>query len=207
MGEPGTLSNPARAPRVRDALSRHQPCIAMKLSMRAVPEHPSEPRIERARRHAPALVVASLLLGGCVLAGGEGEPPATNRTDFNDEVYPVLLRDCGFPECHGALSADEARFFRVYGPGRSRLDPATDPLAPYTPEEREFTYERARSMLASATRAEDTLLVRKPLAVEAGGAAHRGRGESGEDVYLTTDAPGYQALLRWAETAYPPGAP
>ena len=48
------------------------------------------------------------------------EPSGFAKRDFmrfQREVYPVLLRDCAFSQCHG--SGD--RFFRVWGPGRERL--------------------------------------------------------------------------------------
>lgn len=163
-----------------------------------------------------AVVMATLLFGaGCSLDATPATPPAANRVLFNEQVYPVLLRDCGFPECHGSLSSAEARFFRVYGPGRSRLrQPETDriladdnPLLPVTQEELDRSFERARSMLAGADDAASTLLVRKPLAVDVGGASHMGRTALGTDVYASTDDPGYQILLSWAQTAYPGSGP
>lgn len=159
-----------------------------------------------------AVVMASLLLGaGCSLDASPATPPTANRLAFNEQVYPVLLRDCGFPECHGSLSLEEARFFRVYGPGRSRAGPPEqadeDPLAPVTDAELDLTFARARSMLAGADSAADTLLVRKPLAVDAGGSSHMGRTSLGTDVYENTDARGYQILLSWAQTAYPESGP
>ena len=80
------------------------------------------------------------------------------------DVYPVLLRDCAFSECHGS----EERFFRIYGPGRARLLPDAVPDDPPTQDELILSYDRARSMLAGPTY-EDALLLRKPL-------EHRGRG-------------------------------
>jgi hypothetical protein len=109
-------------------------------------------------------------------------------------VYPILVRDCGFPACHG--SAD--RFFRVFGPGRTRLDEATTITAPATAAELDATYDRARSMLSGAASAESSLLVRKPLEVDLGGAPHMGVDQHGRDVYATTEAGGYVALLEWA---------
>ncbi|MGE0792121.1 MAG: hypothetical protein AB7S26_40990 [Sandaracinaceae bacterium] len=164
--------------------------------------------IERARWHGVsmrALAVSIVALASGCIAPTPAAPPPVSRNQFDAQVYPVLLRDCGFPECHGALTRDEARFFRIYGPGRSRLDPEADPLDPYTEEEQDRTFERARSMLTDADRAEDTLLVRKPLSVSEGGAPHMGRTAMGADVYADTEAEGYQVLLRWARTAYPEG--
>ena len=158
-----------------------------------------------------AVLIATLLLGvGCSLDASPATPPAANRVLFNEQVYPVLLRDCGFPQCHGSLSVDEARFFRVYGPGRSRLPDGSsddDPLLPVTQAEIDFSFERARSMLAGADDAASTLLVRKPLAVDAGGSSHMGRTALGSDVYDSVDDEGYQILLQFAATAYPGSTP
>lgn len=128
------------------------------------------------------------------------ETPIPDREMFGNEVYPVLLRDCGFPACHG----DEGRFFRVFGPGRTRLDPDNVLISePVLAAEIDASYERARSMLASAHSAEETLLVRKPLEVDAGGAPHLGLGERVQDVYSSVDDPSYQLLLSWARSGLP----
>lgn len=145
-----------------------------------------------------ALTVAS----GCAFEAPPAGPPTPRYDLFQTDVYPILMRDCGFPDCHG----NEGRFFRVYGPGRARLDEATDIDALATEAEVRASYERARSMLASAGRVEDTLLLRKPLEIDRGGAAHMGIDEHGQDVYRSTESEGYQALLAWARTGFT-GAP
>jgi hypothetical protein len=87
----------------------------------------------------PPLVLAIAVLG----CGGEAstaQPPEVDRAMFEAEVYPILLRDCAFPTCHG----NPARFFRVHGPGRSRLDPtACTPRRPEPSSKRPST-ARAR---------------------------------------------------------------
>ncbi len=127
---------------------------------------------------------------------------------FRRQVYPVLLRDCGFPECHGAPD----RFFKVWGPGRTRL-PKKDingnvivdefgqpvPLDPFDlPDilEQDLSIAMAQSMIEDRNPAE-SLLLRKPLSVEAGGAGHRGVDAYGRDVYRTTQDNGYVVLARW----------
>jgi hypothetical protein len=72
-----------------------------------------------------------------------------------------------------------------------RIGPASD-------AEIEATMERARSMLVAAARPEDSLLLRKPLELSAGGAAHMGRDRFGRNLFATTDDPRYRALLTWA---------
>jgi hypothetical protein len=131
---------------------------------------------------------------GC---GGEpptAEPPPVDAIAFERDVYPVLLADCGYPACHG----DVGRFYRVWGPGRTRLDRRTATYDPPTAAEVAASLDRARSMLAGAARPEDALLVRKPLEVNAGGAAHQGRDALGRDVYGSRDAPGWRTIAAWA---------
>lgn len=144
------------------------------------------------------LMVAALLGVGCSVDAGPTRIPVPDARSFELQAYPVLLRDCGFPACHGTLD----RFFAVFGPGRRRLDEATPPFAPATAEELELSYGRARSMLAR--RDSDPLdwvpLLKKPLAPEAGGAAHQGEDVWGRDVYDSAADSGYQDLRAWAGT-------
>jgi hypothetical protein len=54
-----------------------------------------------------------------------------------------------------------------------------------------------------------SLLLRKPLAVEAGGAGHLGVDKYGRNVYRTAQDTGYLVLARWVmspEVPPPPGA-
>jgi len=143
-----------------------------------------------------------LMLGGCAFDAPPANPPSPSLGTFRDAVYPVLLRDCGFPACHG----DTERFFRVYGPGRTRLDGLATG-APLDDEEIRASYDRARSMLSSAGRAEDTLLLRKPLEVDVGGAPHMGIDQHGRDIYQTTADDGYTTIRRWVLPVFPEAAP
>lgn len=143
---------------------------------------------------AAILLAACLaaLATGCVDPGADAPLPAPDRARFDSEVWPVLVRDCGFTECHGAPE----RFFRVLGPGHVRLDPATRLGDPVTPAELELSYQRARSMLDGADPGA-SLLLRKPLAVEAGGAGHEGTDVFGRDVYTSPADPGYLVIQAW----------
>lgn len=146
---------------------------------------------------AVASAMALALAGATAGCNAPVEPaaaPEANRCAFERDVYPVLARDCGFPACHG----DTDRFFRVYAPGRTRLDPDTGPFAAPTGAEIDATFERARSMLAGVPSPDESLLLRKPLAPEAGGASHEGTDAFERDVYPSRDAAGWQALATWA---------
>jgi hypothetical protein len=137
-------------------------------------------------------------LGLCGLGCSE---PATYRwklkklefAQFQETVYPVLIRDCGFPTCHGSTD----RFFQVWGPGRARLNPMlTSAFDMPTGDEISLTYTLALSMVDTKHPGR-SLLLRKPLAVQAGGAGHRGTDRFGRDVYRTTNDDGYLAIARW----------
>lgn len=160
---------------------------------------------------AASITVLTIAAVGCAYDAPPASPPTpSTEAIWQEDVYPLLLRDCGFPECHG----DPGRFFRVYGPGRTRLSeevleegqPVDRELfaqtAPIEALEMQLTYDRARSMLASSDTPEQSLLLRKPLAVGQGGAPHMGTDERGRDVYQTTGDDGYERLLRWARTGY-----
>jgi hypothetical protein len=108
------------------------------------------------------------------------------------DVYPVLIRDCGFHTCHGA----EDRAFRIYGPGRARL---TDDLRAYeavTGDEISLSFSISLSMI-DAEHPERSLLLIKPLAEEAGGAAHGGIDDFGRNVYRTKNDEGYKVIEKW----------
>lgn len=138
------------------------------------------------------ILVCTLALTACA-----AEPAALTLSNpdqalFVEEVYPILLRDCAFHACHG--SGD--RFFQVYGPGRGRLSPTTQPFDDATAQELTFSYERARAMIDAAA-PRDSLLLRKPLELQAGGAPHEGVDDLGRDVYQSMSERGYEVLARW----------
>ncbi|MEZ4404006.1 MAG: hypothetical protein R3B06_28550 [Kofleriaceae bacterium] len=145
---------------------------------------------------AALVAVGAAALGAvaCDYPAGQVDVPPGDPTVFRDQVYPVLLRDCAFSGCHG----NPDRFFTVYGPARTRLDPTTDMDAPVTAEELAETYTRARSMLISPSGIKRSPLLRKPLAVAAGGAGHRGTDPWGAAPYASKSDPSYQVLVGWA---------
>ena len=136
----------------------------------------------------------AVLLAACSPAGSDYELPNSDPIAFEEEVYPILLRDCAFSGCHG----DPRRFFRIYGPGRTRLDPETLPYAAATPEELAQSFDRARSMLLSPSGPRQAPLLRKPLAVSAGGSGHEGDAPGGAAIYASKEDPSYVTLFFWA---------
>ena len=135
--------------------------------------------------------VCLLALAACEQGPGWANPEL-NFTEFKEDVYPVLIRDCAFQACHGA----EGRFLRIWGPGRTRLDSTLNAFSEATNEEINRSYERAAAMVDHAEPSR-SLLLRKALATEAGGAGHLGADKFGRNVYRTVDDEGYLKLSRW----------
>lgn len=153
-----------------------------------------------AKRAAVAVIrslarLAIAALAGCSFPEGELTAPIADQAMFRDQVYPVLLRDCAFANCHG----NHQRFFAVFGPGRVRLDAKTPIYDPPTDDELAITYTRALSMLDPSDPA-SSLLLRKPIPISQGGAGHKGDDVWGRSVYRTTNDARYGALHAWGMT-------
>lgn len=142
-------------------------------------------------------LVVSVGLAACS-DGAElrGASPMPDGASFVSEVYPILLRDCAFSNCHGAGE----RFLQVLGPGRTRLEPETGQDDPILLSEVLLSYDRARSMLGTNADPAASLLLRKPLEIAAGGQTHHGADVFGRNVFSSTKIPQYDALLQWAMT-------
>lgn len=130
----------------------------------------------------------------CVQGPEEGAPfPVGDLARFETEVQPTLSASCANPSCHGQA----LRPLQVFAPFQHRLDPALlwrD--LPLTQDELTRNQERALALIAGVAAAEESLLLRKPLAAEAGGMSHEG-GVVFED---RSDA-GWITLHGWAEAA------
>ena len=145
----------------------------------------------RTRIDIRVLAMLGLALAACGEPGEGWQEPDHTFRDFQ-VVLPVLQRDCGFHTCHGS----EERFFRIYGPGRARLDETSLAFDGMTGAEASDSFTLTLSMI-DAQNPEESLLLRKPLAVEAGGAAHEGVDRFGRDVYRSVDDEGYRAIERF----------
>jgi hypothetical protein len=146
-------------------------------------------------RHAPLALLCSLLLP--FLVGCDDDPKAgyvEADREFREfqKIYPILARDCGFHTCHGS----EERFFRIFAPGRARLSDATRAFDDVSAQEASSSFVSARSFV-DADNPEESLILRKPLSVAAGGAEHEGVDSFGRDVYRTVNDEGYLAIARW----------
>jgi hypothetical protein len=138
------------------------------------------------------LLTLLLALAGCSEPLQPAKIADRGLNDFTVFVMPILIRDCGFQACHGS----QERFFRVYGPGRTRYNPSTPALDELTGNERDYTRQLALGMIDPEDPARSPLL-RKPLAVEAGGSGHEGVDKYGRNVYRTPDDEGYLQIAQW----------
>lgn len=154
----------------------------------------------RAATRVGLIGMLAAMAAGCTDPKGELAIPAADATVFQTTVYPILLRDCGFTTCHGTSD----RFFSVFGPGRTRLDPETAPYDPATPYELAISYTRARSMILGPAGPTSSLLLRKPIPLASGGAGHKGNDPWGRSVYASIDDARYVALYRWATASRTP---
>jgi hypothetical protein len=132
------------------------------------------------------------LMAACGSDTSELSVSTPDRAEFTMSVYPILLRDCAFYACHG--SSD--RFLQVFGPGRGRLSAATRPLDPELDAEIIHSYDRARSLI-DPNDPDQSLLLRKPLEVSAGGEGHQGADDLGRNVYQDKTDPSFVALRHW----------
>lgn len=146
-----------------------------------------------------ALAGALVAAAACTLPGADSAIPNADPVAFRDQVYPVILADCGFNTCHG----DPIRAFAVFGPGRGRLRPDTDLDAPVTAEELAVSFTRARSMLVARDGIQRAPLLRKPLSVDDGGVFHGGTDPWGQAIYAKKTDPRFQVLVVWALAATP----
>lgn len=118
--------------------------------------------------------------------------PAPDPELFVQTVYPVLLRDCSFPACHG----NPSRPLFVPGPGRTRLSEESELFDAPTAEEIHVAYARTRGLLGSSIEVDGEPL---PIFLEKtlSHAAHAGRDRHGNNVYEHRDTPGWTVLREW----------
>jgi hypothetical protein len=162
----------------------------------------------RAPRRAPGAIgaIAQAALLALLAATGltactdtsqqERELALGDEDSFGGLVQPYVGLRCGSLDCHG----DAGRALRLFAEDGLRLRAEL--------REQPITIEEVRAnVVAFAAVSPDTepaehLALVKGLAVAAGGFAH-----VGDDVWPTTDDPGYQCLLSWLEGAAAADAP
>jgi hypothetical protein len=146
-------------------------------------------------RGRPGLL--ALLACACVSENPELELPALDRDLFRCEVAPVLAKQCAAPACHG----NGQRYYRLFA--RNRLRYGVDELDradPLTSFEVDANYDATRALVLGLGRAEDSMLLRKPLEASVGGYYHgatRTFRAQGHNVFASLTDPEFATLARW----------
>lgn len=146
-------------------------------------------------RLGSALFLAAALVAGCQQDLREpAELAGLDEAFFRCRVQPILVKSCAHFACHG----DARRFFRVFGRNRLRYaQPEEKRNSLLAPVEGMHNFDSARAYV-DVDQPEASLLLRKPLDVEAGGYWHGGAEEYGRgDVFASTEDGDYQTLLAW----------
>lgn len=152
-------------------------------------------RTPRATRSAVGAAVA-LVLGAALAAAGCDGPPIGGRRivvgalgQFTRDVEPQLEERCAQGGCHGRPE----RPFALYAPGVYRLDTSRTYLdEPLDASEVGANAERVAAFAVGDGPLDDCMVLRKPLAVSAGGVWH-----GGGDVFADASDPTYAALRAW----------
>lgn len=139
-------------------------------------------------------IVFALLCAGCFgTPEGSTRVPVLDYEQFVSDVQPVFVVRCANPACHGRPE----RPFSIYGPEHYRADPLRTFLdEPLTDAEVLSNYESACAFSIGVRDPADCLLLRKPLALAAGGMGHLG-GEVWDD----RDDPEARVVEAWLATA------
>jgi hypothetical protein len=150
-------------------------------------------------RRALLLVALSAILG-CEGGLEDRAPlPPLDEAYFRCHVQPVLTESCSMFACHG----DGSRYFRIYARNRLRYGIAGEAQrnAQLNDAERAFNFASARAFIDVSAR-DRSLLLKKPLEIDAGGAFHRGATLYGAgNVFSTEKSADYQTLLKWIDGA------
>jgi hypothetical protein len=163
--------------------------------------------VTRARAAAAAALAAlAALASACVVDLPPPEPlPEGDVTEFARTVQPVLDLRCADPSCHARAD----RPLALYSKGRHRRDPARTFLDEPLDAEELAANARAVAAFALEIAPEDgpdgCLVLRKPLALAAGGCGH-----AGGEIFSSRDDREYRAVRAWlAALAFPDrlGAP
>jgi hypothetical protein len=113
---------------------------------------------------------------------------------FSASIEPALELRCAQGGCHGRAD----RPFTLYAPGAYRMDPSRTNLAEPLTDAEVATNALRVAALASSGDPEGSIVLRKPLAIAAGGLHH-----GGGDVFLDRTDRDYLALREWLASCAP----
>jgi hypothetical protein len=133
--------------------------------------------------------VMVLLAAACVEPPPPDAIPEGDLESFAATVQPVLDARCADPTCHGRPE----RPLRTYSPGRFRADPARTFLdEPLDDAELAANARMVAAFAVDSADVDDCLVLRKPLALAAGGCGH-----GGGEIFASRDDRELRALRAW----------
>jgi hypothetical protein len=144
-----------------------------------------------------ALVAVVSILASCQDLSGPSPELTLDEPYFRCRVQPLLTKNCSNFACHG----DGARPFTVFARNRLRLGGTESERNAFLSEdERAYNY-RAASAMVDAEHPDESPLLLKPLAEEAGGWFHGATElEQGLDVFDGRDGE-WMVISDWAHGA------
>ena len=142
-------------------------------------------------------IIVAVALAACAVEEPPPEPLASgDLAVFASESQPVLDRRCADPSCH----ARDDRPFAIYSPGRRRADPSRLFMQePLTADELAANARVFAAFAPGEPTVDDCLILRKPLAIAAGGAGHLGG-----ELFAGRDDADYQGLRAFLATLEAP---
>jgi hypothetical protein len=140
------------------------------------------------------------LLAACSVEPPPERMPSGDPSSFASGVQPILDARCADPSCHGRVD----RPLSIYSPGRYRADPSRTFLRePLTPDELTTNMQALAAFALDAGGDVDRCLVlRKPLAIAAGGCGHLGG-----EIFASPADREYRTLRHWLAGMSTGGSP
>jgi hypothetical protein len=158
-----------------------------------------------ASQHIHAALHIALLgsLIGCAPLPDPEPMPVGDAATFAATVQPVVDERCATPSCHGRPE----RPLSLFSPLHYRRDPARTFLdEPLDADELDANVRRTCAFTLDLLREHEAvdacLVLRKPLAVAAGGARHEGG-----EIFRAVDDRDYRTLRAWLATVQLPASP
>lgn len=136
---------------------------------------------------------------GCEKGLTDNAPlPALDEAYFRCRVQPILTKNCAQLACHGTPD----RYYRIYARNRLRYGIAGEAQrnSPLNEGERKFNFDATRAFL-NVDKADESLVLKKPLESDAGGFYHGATKLGLSNVFPSVEASEYQTVLKWIQGA------
>ena len=147
------------------------------------------------------IAAVALVAGGlAALAGCEkgltdaAPPPPLDEAFFRCHVQPILSKNCATFSCHGTPE----RYFRLYARNRLRLGIASEAQrnSKMNADERKHNFDAARAFI-DVDHAEDSLILKKPVEMDAGGWYHGATKLGTSNIWPNVNQTEYRTIYKW----------